>query len=269
MSLNRFASAPWAKSKVDLYTLSSDGKHFYGQIQHTGTALLKFNLKIVHYSMMFLSCRDRGCCLWSPCAISINKFHSINAGDYIQCQFALMVGIVYNLDDDSLYCHYLRWRYDLGMFSNITQAFSHYTQSHSMIRDLFESNVTVVNVNDINIRFLSQVCGPSICGMSWLPTLAIRDGLPYHEMSSILDRWSISWVPSIGKEKLLIAPVKSLNLHDLCYFSKHKSKIACICKTTRLIQYNKSKTMVVCCRLHLRSSSFGVYKWVSMPMSKS
>jgi len=171
-----------------------------------------------------------------------------------------MVGIVYNSDDDSLYCHYLRWRYDLGMFSNITQAFSHYTQSYSMIRDLFESNVTIVNVNDIHIRFLSQVCGPTICNRPWLPTLAIRDGLTYHEMSPTPDRWSISWVPSVGKENLIIAPVKSSDLHDLCYFSKHKSKIARICKTTRLLQYTQSKTMVVFCRLRLRSSSFGVYK---------
>jgi len=153
MSLPRFASAPWAKSKVDLYTLSSDDTHFYGQMQHAGTALLKSDLKIVHHSMMFLSCRDRGCCIWSTCAISINKFHNIKAGDYIQCQFALMVGIVYNPDDDSMYCHYLRWRYDLGMFSSITQAFSHHAQSHPMIRDLFEPNVTVMHVYDINIRF--------------------------------------------------------------------------------------------------------------------
>ena len=268
MSLPRFASAPWAKSKVDLYTLSADGKHFYGQMQHPGHALLMSNSKVIHHSMMFLSCMDRGCFQWSPCAISATPFHHFKAGDSIKCQLALMVGVVYNPDDDSLYCHFLQWRYDLGVFSNITEAFSHYTHNNSMIKELFESKVTMVNVNEINIRFLSQVCGPTICCRQGSPTLAIRDGLTYHEMSSSPDRWSVSWLPSVGKESYIIAPVKSSNIADLCHFSKHNSKIARICKTTRLLQYKSSKTMVVFCRLRLRPSTFGVYKWVPMPTSK-
>ena len=119
-----FASAPWAKSKVDLYTISSDGKQFYGVMHLPGTALMKSDSKIDHNKMMFLSCHDCGYCAWYSCAIAYNKIHMAKGGDLIQCKFALMIGIVYTEDDDTLYCHCLLWS-DIGCFSNITEGFCH------------------------------------------------------------------------------------------------------------------------------------------------
>ena len=113
MSLPQYAPASWANTKVNMYTLSSHGRFFLDYMHEGGTALTPSQFGVVHEDMIFLPCRNCGLCTWSPCAISSKPFKSIKPGSYIDCSFALMIGLIHD-SDNILAFRYLRWRYDLG-----------------------------------------------------------------------------------------------------------------------------------------------------------
>ena len=85
MSLTQIVPATWARSKVDMYILSADGKMFFGYMNPSGLAMTPPREGVVNEDMVFIPCKNRGCCTWSPCAVSSKPFKTIEPGSHFHC----------------------------------------------------------------------------------------------------------------------------------------------------------------------------------------
>jgi len=190
MSLPQFVPASLAKTKVDTCTLSSHGQQFFGFMHDGGTAMSPTINENVHQDMIFLPCRNRGCCTWLPCAVSSKPFKSFQLDTYINCSFALMIGLIQGPDELSF--QYLKWRYDLGSHKNLSSAIASHKNAHESIHALFYPYPRVTSIKKIHVRFLTQVAGPVLGNKPLDLAIAERGGLKYIEMRPMPDLWSLS-----------------------------------------------------------------------------
>ena len=146
-------NVPWAKGKCDTYTLSANGLLFLGHMHPPVRALLSSTSKECHQDLMFLSCRDRGCLNWAPCAISIKKFNLTSPGVTYCRELILIIGIAYDDTKDALNYHYLQWKGHLGEYDSISQAIYMLNRLDEFIHQMFDTAIVVKPATKVHVRF--------------------------------------------------------------------------------------------------------------------
>ena len=163
-----------------MYTLSADGKVFFGYMNHSGVAMTPPTDDLVHEDMVFLPNKNRGSCSWSPCAMSSKAFKDIPPGSHFGCFLALMIGLV-NTSKGLKFC-YLRWGYDLSPHKTLKEAFGRNKSDHNVMEALFHRTVHKISIHAVHVRFLTQVAGPSLPQNRLQLCIAQRCGIEYVEM---------------------------------------------------------------------------------------
>ena len=235
----------WAKGKCSCYHLCGDSFKFSGFMHPPGRAIKKANTGTPKSSsMVFIPCRNRnrGRPMFSPCALSLKIFKSIRPNNEIVCKLVLMLGLSFNPKSTKFYYHYIEWNDNLYGYPTLAEAMECLKVPMAFIRAMFEHEVSVTCIFNFHVRFLNQVCGPSLPSWTHSPVIAKRNGLYFHEMMSAPDLWSASWVKHIKRPNLIDGPTSPCCISNVVY-SKHASELARLTKTKRLIQFKNAKTM--------------------------
>ncbi len=175
--------APWAKGKVDTYTLHHDGQ-FTGYMHSEGFAF-QMNSDVtapISEDIDLVSCRNDatmsskgtlGRQKWCICASISKPANSIPVGPF-SCEMVLVRGVARK--DGRLHCMYSLWSGYFFPYTSLSAAMKAYRTPRKFCKATFHDEICLTSVDDMFVRYMTQISGPTLEKWNRVFPTATRDG---------------------------------------------------------------------------------------------
>lgn len=242
------AAAGWAKGRYDVFRLKCCGTKFECQILYPGQALFPNRSSSENDHLFFFSCRNNGGTARGSIAALLPKpFSKYKGGDLFPCELILMWGVNISTDN-KLQFVYSKWKggdtIKNNNYSTIHVAMQQLTDRRQFVSSMFEEIVTVVNADEINVRYLNQISGPTHCTFPIEFSLTERDGKQYLSSKLHPDIWLPKpWDNRMLRNHPIIKVQSPLRLSHI-KTSNNTNQAAKSIGLAKLTQYNKNNSNI-------------------------